>query len=105
MIYKPVMKKQIRRDKTGSKESYKDLSKILVMTIVPVLLSTTIYNLSSIIDSGLFGNVMSNIFAFDEKEYSAFTKFYEQQWKETKKNIRKKHLKYEKLKGRNGNDN
>ena len=76
MIYKPVMKKQIRRDKTGSKESYKDLSKILVMTIVPVLLSTTIYNLSSIIDSGLFGNVMSNIFAFDEKEYSALYGIY-----------------------------
>ena len=37
-----------------------------------------------------------------EREYSAFTRFYEQQWKETKKGIRKKHLKYENLKGRNG---
>lgn len=39
-----------------------------------------------------------------EREYSAFTRFYEQQWKETKKGIRKKHLKYENLKGRNGKE-
>lgn len=39
-----------------------------------------------------------------EKEYLAFTTFYEQQWKKTKKVIRKKHLKYENLKGRNGKD-
>ena len=31
--------------------------KILVITIIPVLLSSTIYNISGIIDQGLFKNI------------------------------------------------
>lgn len=31
--------------------------RILIMTIVPVLLSTTIYNISSVIDQGIYKNV------------------------------------------------
>lgn len=76
VIYKPVMAKQIRRDKSKKQESYKELSKVLVATIVPVLLSTTIYNLSSIIDSALFGNVMSNIFNLQEEIYSGLYGVY-----------------------------
>ncbi len=31
--------------------------KILIVTIIPVLLSTTVYNISGIIDQGIFKNV------------------------------------------------
>lgn len=61
VIYRPTLKKAERREvKLGRtrKESYGSIFRILVLTIVPVLLSTTIYNLSSIIDQGIFKNLM-----------------------------------------------
>ena len=75
-VYKPVMNKRIKRDKSTVYENHSALTKVLFVTIVPVLLSTTIYNLSSIIDSGLFGNVMSNIFKLDESTYSSLYGIY-----------------------------
>ncbi len=39
-------------------ESYGEILKILVLTIVPVILSTAIYNLNGIIDQGMFKSVM-----------------------------------------------
>lgn len=61
IIYRPNLKRGERREvKLGrtKKESYSSIFRILVLTIVPVLLSTTIYNLSSIIDQGIFKNIM-----------------------------------------------
>jgi stage V sporulation protein B len=55
--YKPLFKRQMRRDKNTHSESYREIFKILLFTIVPVLLSTTVYNISSIIDQAIFKNV------------------------------------------------
>ena len=38
-------------------ESYSSIFAVLIFTIVPVLLSTTVYNISSIIDQGIFKNL------------------------------------------------
>lgn len=51
---------KIRKDKTRHTESTKNIIKILVCTIIPVIISTTIYNLSGLIDSGLFSNIMDS---------------------------------------------
>lgn len=55
--YKPIFKKQMRRDRSNYVESYKTVFKVLILTIVPVIISTTIYNISSTIDAGLFKNI------------------------------------------------
>ena len=55
--FKKVFKKMMRRDKHKHFETYGDVLPILVMTIIPVLLSTTVYNISSIIDQGIFKNI------------------------------------------------
>lgn len=39
------------------RESYRRIMKTLVFTIVPILLSTTVYNLVSIVDQGVFKNL------------------------------------------------
>lgn len=39
-------------------ESYKEITKILVMTVIPVIASTAIYNINGIIDGAIFGNAM-----------------------------------------------
>ena len=55
--FKKVFKKMLKRDKHKHFETYSDVIPILIMTIIPVLLSTTVYNISSIIDQGIFKNL------------------------------------------------
>ncbi|MCR5666759.1 MAG: polysaccharide biosynthesis protein [Eubacterium sp.] len=52
--YRPVMKKLIRKEKKHPADAYRKIIRIVIMTIIPVLLSTTIYNISSVVDNGLF---------------------------------------------------
>ncbi len=47
----------MRREKGVKVEPFAYTMKILIITIVPVLLSTTVYNISSIIDQSIFKNV------------------------------------------------
>ena len=59
-MFMPKYKKAMKRErKIGHKEpeSYRNIFRILIGTIVPVLLSTTIYNLVSIVDQWLFKNI------------------------------------------------
>lgn len=68
VIYRPSLKRAERREvkqNRTSKESYRSIVRILLLTVVPVLLSTTIYNLSSIIDQGIFKNIMNANPAYD----------------------------------------
>lgn len=55
--YRPAFRRMMRRDKTRETEAYKDVFKVIILTVVPVLLSTTIYNISAIIDQWLFKNI------------------------------------------------
>lgn len=57
VVYKRVLKRKMRRERGNSKESYKTIMRVLVLTVIPVLLSTTLYNLSAIVDQGIFKNV------------------------------------------------
>lgn len=57
VAYLKIFRRQMRRDATRKTESYRSIFRILILTIIPVLLSTTIYNISGIIDQGIFKNV------------------------------------------------
>ena len=81
MMYVPVLRRQLSRNRMVEPEPYKDLSKELMLTILPVLLSTTVYNFSSILDSGVFGNICSRVFDMAEKEYSALYGIYSGSYK------------------------
>lgn len=56
MTYRKRFRRKMRRDKTTAKDSYGNIIWLLLTTIIPVLLSTTLYNISSIIDQSLFKN-------------------------------------------------
>ena len=70
MVYKRVLKRQIRRDRSRRRESYKKIYKILLLTIAPVLLSSTVYNLCGVIDNAMFGKIMAAQ-GHKESEYAA----------------------------------
>lgn len=52
------MSKSVKRDRSGRVESFGHVFGFLVVTILPVILSTTIYNISDTLDQSLFNYVM-----------------------------------------------
>ena len=55
--YMRIFKKKMRRERNVEVDSFGYIMKILVITIIPVLLSSTIYNISGILDQGIFKNI------------------------------------------------
>lgn len=58
--YMRIFKKKMRRERNVKVDSFGYVMKILVITIIPVLLSSTIYNISGILDQGIFKNVATS---------------------------------------------
>ena len=58
-IYRKIIRKQLRRDHTTYQEEYGTIFPILLMTIIPVILSTAVYQSTKILDAGIFSNIMS----------------------------------------------
>ena len=61
LMYNRVLQRNLRRDRVSKRESYGDILKVLALTIVPVILSTAVYNISGIIDQGLFKYLMLDL--------------------------------------------
>jgi len=53
----PVNRK-LRKDPTRITESYGKIFTVLILTIMPIILSTTIYNISDTLDQGIFNYLM-----------------------------------------------
>lgn len=51
--YQRTIRKKVRRDRSDSVESYRTITKILFFTVVPVVMSSAIYNVNSVLDNGL----------------------------------------------------
>ena len=58
LLYYPTIKRHLHRDQ-NAKESNKEIYRMLFYTITPVILSQTVFQISSTIDVALFGNVMA----------------------------------------------
>ena len=56
VIYNPIVKKQIRQDLFSDDESYSDIFKMIIATVIPVILSQTVYQASGVIDSIIYSN-------------------------------------------------
>lgn len=60
-LYKPIQEKLERRDPSAKTYSEKYLFKLLLITIIPIVLSQTVYNISGLIDYKIFGSVSGNL--------------------------------------------
>ncbi len=58
LVYRPVMKKQQRRDRVSEAMSLGDTYKLILWTAIPIILSQTVYQLSGIIDVSLINWVL-----------------------------------------------
>ncbi len=60
IAYRKVFRRGIVRERKSGRssvENYGSIMRVLILTIVPILLSTTLYNLVSIVDQGMFKNL------------------------------------------------
>lgn len=73
--YSPIIKKQNRRDTMSPIVEYPDIYKMLLLTIAPVILSQTVYQLSGLLDNAIFGNIM-DAKGFTSEEHSALLGIY-----------------------------
>lgn len=51
--------RRIKSDHTQKMDDYQTIFKLLLLTIAPVVLSTTVYNIGNVIDSAMFNNIMA----------------------------------------------
>ena len=58
MFNASYFRKRRRRDKSGSESSYGEIFKIIFLMVTPVILSTFVYNISTVMDQTLFIDVM-----------------------------------------------
>ena len=74
-LYRGGIKKQLKRDHSKRKETYSHILKALILTALPVIFSTAIYNINQIIDLTVFNHIMSWQ-GFSEQEYMALQGIY-----------------------------
>lgn len=58
LMFKPMLSRQVRRDKSQRKEGYGRLMQLLVLTSAPIILSSVIFNVSTTVDGALFSSIM-----------------------------------------------
>lgn len=64
--YLHAYKRQVKREGLSKVDSYRHIFHTLIITIIPVLLSTTIYNCNTLVDMAIFKNIAN------AQGYSAF---------------------------------
>lgn len=79
-IYRPVYKKMMAKDPGRKSETYGTVFSVLFMTIIPVLLSTTIYNISTILDMGIFNQIAEHQ-GYKEETFNAMWGIYSGKYK------------------------
>lgn len=61
LMYRPKMKRRIRKEQGTSAESYGIITSTLFLTVVPIIVSSSLYNSSTVIDNILFGQIMTGL--------------------------------------------
>lgn len=72
--------RRVIRDNASEIDSYSKIMKLIVYTITPVLISTTIYNIGNLLDNILYQNIMNNFFNITESirqaNYGIYSGYY-----------------------------
>lgn len=66
--YRGRLNRQLRRDMTPHQETDREIYRTLIWTLVPIVLSTVVYNISTIVDQGVFNKILESQ-GFTEKQY------------------------------------
>lgn len=75
LAYRRVIYRQMRMDRSRKRESYGRILRVLLLTMIPVIFSTAIYNINQILDLTIFNSIMSAQ-GNTEKQYMALQGIY-----------------------------
>ena len=67
--YRNGFKRRMKKDKTRKRESDRAIYRAITYTILPIVLSTLVYNISTIIDQGVFNHILAGM-GFTQKQYA-----------------------------------
>ncbi len=79
-IYRPIQKKMERRDRGRRVYSSSYIYRILFVTIFPIILSQTVYQISGLIDYYLFGDIMKSM-GMEASDIQTFTGVYSSKYR------------------------
>ena len=65
-LNKDVIAKRIKRDRNSYQESYGDIFRVIITTVTPFILSTFIYNCSTVVNMKIYQNIMKEIGGLEE---------------------------------------
>lgn len=77
---KPALRRQMRQDHSGKKESAQEIYRVMMLTIVPIVLSTLVYNISNVADQGIFNKVLKSQ-GYTEAQYGTIWGIYSGQFR------------------------
>ncbi|NLJ90336.1 MAG: polysaccharide biosynthesis protein [Clostridiales bacterium] len=69
------IKRKVNNDPTTYVDTYSAIMKMLAITVVPVILSQTVYQLSGVLDTSIFQHVMTNL-GYSEAERNSLLGIY-----------------------------
>lgn len=75
LSYRKTLRKRLRRDTASRRESDQAIYRAIILTIVPVVLSTLVYNIGTIIDQGIFNKVLGSQ-GYTQQQYSTIWGIY-----------------------------
>ena len=73
--YRNGFKRRMKKDKTRTRESDRAIYRAITYTILPIVLSTLVYNISTIIDQGVFNHILAGM-GFTQKQYATVWGIY-----------------------------
>lgn len=73
--YRNGFKRRMKKDKTRKRESDRAIYRAITYTILPIVLSTLVYNISTIIDQGVFNHILAGM-GFTQKQYATVWGIY-----------------------------
>lgn len=79
-LYRKQFIKKVHNDINRDEDSFFTIGKALFLTIIPIILSTTIYNISGILDQGLFKNIVT-LQGYDSTQISTWWGVFAGQYK------------------------
>ena len=75
VVFLGAFKKSMKKERRANVDSYSSIVHMLIITIIPVLLSSTIYNCNTLIDEAVFKNI-AYFQGYAESQYGAWNGIY-----------------------------
>lgn len=61
VMYRPVLNRKAKKDIYSTDERYFEIFKVIIMTMIPIILGQTFYQISAMIDDIMYGKIMLDI--------------------------------------------